>query len=99
MRRSELIRILGSVTYKPDFKFRFEPHELDRVEVIITASVLDADGSGQKVMINRVFVMDSRAFDDARDVHEFVFAQIRDLELHELAEWFKVDGVRIRKPH
>lgn len=94
---------LDRIKYKPGYAFnitRVSPDNsvyLDMYMLDITAHVLDAANPTEKIRLNF-----SAAF-DPQDINlpfeEFVLNQIKIMEMHEVNEWFKIDGFHLNEPH
>lgn len=104
--------LLKKVTYKPGWKFgaasavdpyeKPKPWDWERVIITIIAPMPNLSGKDKTVDVvsNRHFDCQQLARMKDGDIIGYIFTQvIRDLELHEMDEWFKVDGFHVRDPH
>lgn len=99
--------IVRRVTYKPGWKFNlgtqnFPKHPYDPLNLYITRDeVADVDGPGKTTTLTFIASIDQET---AREmlaeefVRHFIGTAIRDFEMHELDEWFKLDGKCVFEP-
>lgn len=99
MTYGEIVAVLKHITYKPEFDFRIEPGQYGAVKFTVTARVPDSDRSGNQISIFSTFEFHPREIRDKSGILRIVEVQLRDLENHELYEWFRYDGKHIHAPH
>lgn len=104
----EIDAIVKRITYKPTYKLELEyiddlfrplPPVL-RISYIALDAYADSDvvpecKIGRKVPLPPSLLTESRE----AWIVQWVWLQIQQSEIHEAAEWFKVDGTRLRDPH
>lgn len=101
MTSNELIEILKKVTYKPGYTFNVSKGKTPHWETILfsmSAEIPDSDDPTKMVTINSSYSFEPASMRDPEEVMYLVEATIRDFELHELYEWFKVGGIRYHQP-
>lgn len=96
--------LLARFTYKPGFK-AYAEHNDFVCELVIEMQVPEARWRGigptpmTKVMGRRIPPPESLDYDMEDAFYEWLRREIRDLEWHELDEWFRVDGHLMFDPH
>ncbi len=99
MTRNRVEEILKSISYKPEFCLRYEWLNFSQIRIGTGMEVLDSVNLNENFMLKLERIYDIRSI---RDEHMFircVFDQIKEMELHEAQEFFKVDGVAPFFPH
>lgn len=95
--------LLNSITYKPGvslgWKFVHDDPTSSREVLVLTldAAVLNADKPGETTTLHAQRMIPFKITPD--ELIGEVYMMLREFELHELGEWFKVDGVKIYDPH
>lgn len=107
--------LLSKVTYKPGWIITAYPHQYfnkpkddfyrfhDTSEIIIRVVCLQPDTiSGRETEIahhRTIHSFDLEHMKDHQIVEYLIAGAIREMELHEMDEWFKFDGEHVRDPH
>ncbi len=102
MTRAEFFDLVGTITYKPDIFIKFD---LDLMmgpgiaRVSLSRRAEDATHPDRPIIeICSMGAIDfGRA--DREAVLRHVFSFVSEFEMHELKEWFKVDGRCFENPH
>lgn len=107
--RKELLRFDGylrRITYKPRtvFSWNCELNSVGTPEKLllnVRMTVADADNPSRETKINTSGMMDFRTFKmmEFPEFYRWVWQLCRNLEVHELNEFFKVDGKAPFDPH
>lgn len=95
-----LATVLHSISYKPNWTID-DGTSLLRGTIRFTMKVPDRDDPTRIINVDANVAIPEfilRNPEPQRIVH-WVFDQIREIEIHEATEWFKVNGVRIKEPH
>lgn len=89
----QIRQFVSRITYKPG-------RELDAHNrtIHIRWAVPDRDGNDCKVQL-RFSKHVPEGAPDLKFLEYFIMTFIEEIERHEMDEWFKVDGVRVRDPH
>lgn len=94
----QIERVVQRVTYVPGMVIRAMPALDGMVELALDGVVEDSEGGGQ---IRQQFRMmfDPAMFNDEFGVLFAVAGMIRQYAQHEVDEWFRYKGERVRAPH
>ena len=101
MDKVDAAAILDRITYKPDtcIKWGFEGSGL---WINITHTVLDITSKDEMPCVvggrHGLDQLDLCGMEERHLIH-WVRSQLERLAVHELDEWFKVDGIHVRDPH
>lgn len=88
--------ILRRVTYRPGWTFRV----LEGRTLLIDARVIDTDDHSRNILVTfTVGLPDPRLMAATIDWQRWLFEQLREVEDHERAEFFKVNGQKVYDPH
>lgn len=96
---------LARLTYKPGFQFMaHHASRRDAIEVTINHSPQDSGNPSKTLPIVSQILICSEALTQTQESAEeimrvMLFPAIRDLELHEMHEWLKIDGKHVKDPH
>lgn len=92
--------VLARITYKPGWTWR-AVNGRGVVTIEIQACLLDVRNHAVEFRLrHHVHIVKSNlTLMGSSNVVEILFGAIRELELHELDEWFRVDRLPLRKPH
>lgn len=88
------------ISYKP--RWRFEIVEAPHEAYVYLGLFFDADDAykpGYWTVVQGATVLPPPALTDRGAFFSWVRHQISAAENHEIDEWFKVSGVRVRDPH
>jgi hypothetical protein len=101
--------VVGRLTYKPGWRFEVDPGmrfgsvyngEMVVAELRVSQRSKDATlrtpGDSWTMMVEPLREFQCQ---DERTLLEAVYRLVKRLELHELDEWFKVDGLTLHNPH
>lgn len=93
-------RQLARYTYKPGWGLTFSEHA-GWIYLDIRYLAPDSRGSGQTVKIGRTQVVPAHVtvHRDPDRFQRWLHMLTRDMELHELDEWFRCDGELVNDPH
>ena len=94
MTRNQVEKIVSRVQYRPGWRFAVDPSG----DVIVTARVRDARGSGKTLTVN-AWVMDPTNGFDESGLIDHIHRAVMNIHYHEAAEWFRYGGKRIYDPH
>lgn len=108
-------RILGKVTYKPGWLITAFDHrqmhpnkneshsfyDMNRIYLRVLCMQPDTITGRNMEIVNHtsLSVFDLSNLKDEQVVEYFITRAIREMELHEMDEWFKYDGTHVRDPH
>jgi hypothetical protein len=84
---------LKKITYKPGYEFTADNYGGTILITVTTPYLKNANGG------NDVFISIRHEYCHSMPLSIAVRNLVRELELHEVDEWLKVDGKRIREPH
>lgn len=94
--------LLGRVTYKPGWKLVLSPmDDYQRwIEITTVAEMTSLDGRGTTVL-QRPMRYDAGCLRGSEEwlLRLLVVESIRWMEMHEMDEWLKLDGLHMRDPH
>lgn len=98
---AEFQGLLSRITYKEGWSLTFWINPGDEVIFAVRSSpTKDVDNiKGPLVRVSTFRNLGPLAELNNSSVLEWVRATIRDTELHELDEWLRLDGVKVRDPH
>ena len=103
MTPSEFKAILRDTSYKPGYEVELRENSLIRhgFELVVTARVMDAENFGDKAYINLVRHIHEEQMDRFKpnDVLDMLYRMWRQLEMHEVSEFFKYKGRHFVDPH
>lgn len=89
---------LKRVTYKPEFSFYiYEPDDIQGVYILIEVSTRNAYNSKDTVQLEIKSPVPPMR--NSYEFHRWLLWRIKQIELHELLEWFKIDGECMIDPH
>jgi hypothetical protein len=99
MTLEEIRAFVGTITYKPGYKIIEEPNIMHeclgfRIETPLTKCVI----TGQEDTI-KTWVRFQAKFSTKSSIIQLFKQAIRNLENHEMTEWFKAEGKWINHPH
>jgi hypothetical protein len=105
MRYAELVSILDKIKYKDTevshlYFPAMTPTDEDVVRIFATMPVLDRDTKQSTVISKSILLSEAECGDIRKEsLIRLVYKLIIELELHEAAECFYYNGVRIYDPH
>ncbi len=99
MTQDQIIAFLNRFTYKPGYQLKAESFTRGHIILRIRARVPDADNPDQMIDLGRSMVLSVPTARNEEYVLWWLTSVLRDLEHHELNEWLKLDGKRVREPH
>lgn len=88
---------LGRVSYRPGWTVTAWQHRFEGVWVTIAARVEDSYHPGEHVDLGIHSPLPPMR--DAGAVHDWLAWRLGIIELHEMREWLRVDGVPVFDPH
>lgn len=93
----EITELSTTVTYKPGFQFTIMRHPIEGLCLRIVFNVPDAyrPGEQQTQGVNAPIP----PLYDARHFHDWLLWRLRIIELHELCEFYRVNGELLYDPH
>ena len=95
--------IVSRIDYKPDFKIDVYGTYDVSIRVIFKRPVPDSNNPSQ--VAPQIFSRDytPELVLSMKDPYEYILRDlihsIQQMEMHEMDEWLRVDGVRVREPH
>lgn len=102
MTEREVLDVLRAVTYKPGWSInaRFDDMRFERVvSLMISRSATDAT-SGRPIQLGGGWPVPLPLSALTREhLLEEIYCALRDVEMHEIDEWFKINGVCVTAPH
>lgn len=102
MTHVEFSALVASITYKPDVNLDFAFHWMHGCHVAQMSMVRNTpdatDDARPMISIVQQSIIDFGRL-DREAVLRVVFGAIKQFEMHELKEWFKVGGVCFENPH
>ena len=91
---------VARLSYKPGSRIEVRDYEDQGLWVVLTVDQPNLSGSGTtSISTRRPLSLDERGDHPEAWILSRVMAAIRELELHEVCEWFKCDGVCVEDPH
>jgi hypothetical protein len=93
---------IREVQYKPGWHFHLKPNDHNYAfTLIITCEVPDANAPEG---LRKVIPITMRREIDTHHLNPDLFlvaitCAIRDMEMHEMDEWFRIQGHRVKEPH
>lgn len=91
----EAIReVLKRFTYRPHWRF-----EVNEGFLTVTMLVVDADEPDQNIVLTFTQTIPRYAFMHDFDWTRWLFEQVRNIEHHEMQEFFRIDGRPVYEPH
>jgi hypothetical protein len=88
--------LLGRVTYKPGWEFKLicPENQWEPIQLLITQKARDVNNLSAQIMLSTITAItwDIATQMSEQDFIYFVGTAIRDFELHEMDEWFKLGG-------
>lgn len=98
MRALSLAAVLERLHYKPGWKFSIMRNtESGFMTLVVQAAVENVEAPHEKVQINMTETVHPEMTDD--EFINTVCSAICKMEMHEVDEYFKVDGRHYREPH
>lgn len=97
-----LNELLRRISYKPEFTVIVQPPlniYLNQPSIRFTYNVMDSRGTGKVVPLTSIKTVDEYYLDNEDWFFGFIQQTIREMELHESDEWFRVDGKLYDDPH
>lgn len=88
-----LFDLIRRATCKPDWSFHWDETDKRGVVFMITIYVDDSTSIDTNVRITHCFPVPTATYNEA-SWRRWLFERCRDVETHELGEWFKIDGVQ-----
>lgn len=98
--KSQLLKeLVDSISYKPGWQFFLKPHPVEHIDVFYVHSWTDDSMNHDKpISVRHEFFVPPATYN--RDTWAaWLFDRVRDVETHEAAEFFKIDGYREFAPH
>jgi hypothetical protein len=91
--------LVKSVTYKPGWMFYIQVDDDCPVpKLMIVSDTLNSLETGRRIRVRHEFMIPPATYN--RDTWAaWLFDRLRDVETHEAAEFFRIDGVREFAPH
>lgn len=103
---AELDRWLERITYRPGVSMRIaHPEFLGEYSYPVTptlqlcADVENTYRPGQRIEIIHQTLIPQYVIETEQTFQAFVRQALINMEMHELDEWFKIDGVMVNDPH
>lgn len=100
MNDTQIEHVLKRVQYKRDVTITLNRSvgNPDQIDLLLVACAVDATGRQGAITVHnrRVF---RRPYDEREMLKHCVFELIKQYEMHELYEFFKLDGVCVFEPH
>ena len=98
---NKVYRWLDLITYKPGYKFSVDlsyngTHSFVYLRISVDAPCSDTGIIGP---VHSVHAIDPEMLKDPELFVDFVYIAIHQLETHEMNEFFKVGGVKVKDPH
>lgn len=99
----ELADLVAHCRFRPGWRLRLTSSDYDRgqgsvgLTLIITADTVNSYNHDQPIRINHLFVVPAAAY-DRRSWRRWLFERCRDVDSHEAAEFFEVDGEKPYAP-
>jgi hypothetical protein len=95
----EFVTLVSGITYKPGWKIEAR-REGDLAVVVLSARLPDSDSkTGAITIVNRHEAVMPEGLQDEKHALWIVAGVMRDFELHEMDEWFRLRGARVNEPH
>lgn len=94
--RAELEDDLGRISYKPGYRFALFDHPHEGTWLRIVATVPNSTNGGTIDLGIDVPIPPMETIDQ---FHRWLHWRLTRHEIHEVCEWFKVDGVAPYDPH
>ena len=99
----EIRELVGRLSYKPGWKFKVWEVTTPSRTVMLSAQFLVPNSNAPEVLlpvgITQHFDAYMMGLMDERAVIELLRELVRRGEMHEIDEWFMVDGIRVKDPH
>jgi len=98
----ELQLIVDQISYKP--KYFLDARlalEYDAVEIRLSYPALNVENPSENIILRSKDIILGEALKhlEEEDLLKQVYCLFRTAELHELDEWFKFNGKRLKEPH
>jgi hypothetical protein len=90
--------LLENVTYRPGWAFTIKEHIFHGPQLVIDVETENTVRPGETIVLNIRSLMPD-CFDTPDAFYRWLFWRIRQAEIHEAREWFKVTGKMIFDPH
>jgi hypothetical protein len=94
---AEIQEELARITYKPGWRFLAYAGEWEGPHLVIQADLPDAYNPGQTVVVDIHSMLPP--FRDVAGLHAWLAWRLGRIEIHEMREFFRVDGKPIFDPH
>jgi hypothetical protein len=105
----KLQSVIDNLTYKPGWRFWIKwrptaiPHWPDDVILHMEFDAPDANEPERMTIIGRDMMLPQglmQMIDGASaGIIRWVMYSIKEMEIHEVDEWLRIDGVRLKNPH
>lgn len=103
MTRSEIIKIVESISYKPGFSIKFnrEPRDVDMIEILFDYKTIDSTDFTKEAKLKDTLTIDLFYLKNMKKdmLIRMIYDKILDMERHEAGEFFRVDGELPYDPH
>jgi hypothetical protein len=93
----EFIALVSKITYKPGCKI-FAQREGDAVRLRIEATLPDSSLGTPRCFEFSQWLWPDWIGSEKEALH-VVAGHVREFEMHEMDEWLKLDGARVKEPH
>jgi hypothetical protein len=92
----DTIAYIDGMRYKPEWSFKAMPAGFDTVRVEVYIETVDSRkdhaplGYPEHITLDRSFYINGVSAKTAKQLDEYVFVQIADVESHEMREFFRI---------